>query len=58
MKKNIEAKITQDTLEFFCIQNSNNIVACGWYESNYCMKSCKFYNNKIKESSDNSTNRK
>ncbi len=49
MKKNIETKITSDTLEFFCVQNANNIVGCGWYDTKHCMKNCKFYNNKVKE---------
>ncbi len=45
--KNIETKVepTENALRFFCVENAEQIVACGWYESKYCLKSCKFYEN-------------
>ena len=44
--KNIETKVEAEDykiLSFFCIDNADNIVGCGWYNSKYCAKSCKFY---------------
>ena len=43
-----EANTPMDVLRFFCIENKENIVACGWYKTKFCLESCKFYNQKIK----------
>jgi len=42
--KSIETKVSGDTLRFFCVENADNIVGCDWYDTKYCLKSCKFYN--------------
>lgn len=51
MKKNIETKVnmTGDILRFFCIENAESIIACGWYNQRYCLKTCKFYKKKQEE---------
>ncbi len=67
-KKNIETKVGKDkqfrnlinpsgdVLRYFCIENSNTIVACDWYNTKYCLKTCKFYNKM--ENAKNSTKAK
>ena len=44
-KNNLEIKVlpSGDVLRFFCIQNAQNIIACEWYDTKYCLKTCKFY---------------
>jgi len=53
-KKNIETKIlpSGDALRFFCVENKDNIVACGWYDTKYCLGTCKFYEKKQEEIKD------
>ena len=47
-KKSIETKVgpSSDALSLFCIDNAENIVGCGWYDTKYCQKTCKFYKQK------------
>ena len=72
--KTIEVKVDtprdakSDILEYFCINNSENIVGCGWYRTDFCLKNCKFYRTQVAKeidateeyggSADSSTNRK
>lgn len=55
-KKTIEAKVDSNLLKFFCVTNKNHIVGCGWYDSKYCMKSCKFYEKTRKGQIDDAKN--
>ena len=72
MKKQLEQRMTipdGEVLRFFCIENKDSIIGCGWHQTVYCLKTCKFYKtheqefeNKINEakygnrgSADNST---
>ena len=58
-KKTIETKVnlSGDVLRFFCIENKDHIVGCNWYDTKYCLKTCRFYKNK-QDGADNSTNGK
>ena len=53
MSKTIETIVrlnnTENALKFFCIDNAEHIVGCGWYKSHMCMESCKFYKTKQTE---------
>ena len=51
-KQNIETKVSGDTLRFFCVENADNIVGCDWYDTKYCLKSCKFYYQSQREIND------
>ncbi len=71
--KTIETKVlgntSGDVLRWFCMENAEHIVGCGWYKSKLCLKNCKFYNNQVAKeteaageyfggSAENSTNTK
>jgi len=43
IKKNIETIISEEALKLFCIDMKDNIVGCEWYDTNFCQKTCKFY---------------
>lgn len=51
-KKTIEAKvdpsINDEVLKWFCIDQKDTIIGCGWYKTMYCHRTCKFYKNQIK----------
>ena len=50
--KKVESFITGDILRWFCVENANNIVGCDWYKTHFCLKNCKFYNDKEEEIKD------
>jgi len=50
-KKNIEAKVSESAIRFFCMENGNNIVGCDWYKTKHCLETCRFYRLKVTEAS-------
>jgi hypothetical protein len=43
MKKKLEQKLDMQTLATFCRDNAESIVGCKWINSQYCLKSCRYY---------------
>lgn len=41
-KGSLDEKV-KESLKTFCQDNANSIVGCQWINTEYCMKSCKFY---------------
>ena len=57
MAKQLEDRMVipnADVLRFFCVENKDSIIGCAWYDTKYCLKNCKFYNQQ-KESAETST---
>lgn len=42
LPRSLEIKL-RDSLKTFCQDNANSICGCEWINSDYCMKSCKYY---------------
>lgn len=46
-------RISKSMLEFFCKSNANKIVSCEWENTEYCLKSCKYYVQKYESKKQN-----
>lgn len=57
MERQIRLKESENlTLEFFCKQNASQISCCGWIDTKYCQKSCKYYLQRDEKKSDERRN--
>jgi hypothetical protein len=41
-----EKTVSRSMLEFFCKSNADKVVSCAWENSQYCLKSCRYYQQK------------